>query len=272
MLHDEGSQQGESVQGDEYAGGHGGQEVSQLATSGGDDGEGGAGDRGDEGPDCDAHELATVGVRCPTTTLSCVQGEGHASGHRCGQKVGDDRTDARPQGEDEAEPGDHGGNRHARPCVGVHPQPAELALSGGVRSSCQPATASCQLQAETPQTSQVGERRGGNVDARIGVVHPVDGNLVDAEPIVLGDHEQFRVEEPTGVLDERHEPGDELSAQGLEAALSVGEAAAHRQADEAVVGAGDELPARPTHDAGSGTEPRSDGEVAVTGEKRCDER
>ena len=70
--------------------------------------------------------------------------------------------------------------------------------------------------------------------AGVGVVDPVDGHLVDAQPVVLGEHEQLGVEEPA----RRPRPAGSSAratsaADGLEAALGVGEAAAQRGAQDA---------------------------------------
>ena len=62
-----------------------------------------------------------------------------------------------------------------------------------------------------------------DVDPAVGVVDPVDRHLVDAQPGPLGEHQQFGVEEPAGVLDQRQQPLGDVLADRLEAALRVGE-------------------------------------------------
>ena len=43
---------------------------------------------------------------------------------------------------------------------------------------------------------EVGDRGGQQVHPAVGVVDPVDGDFVDAQPGALGRHDQFGVEEP----------------------------------------------------------------------------
>ena len=44
-----------------------------------------------------------------------------------------------------------------------------------------------------------------DVDAGVRVVDPVDRHLVDAQAVVLGQHQQLGVEEPALVLDQRQQ-------------------------------------------------------------------
>ena len=69
--------------------------------------------------------------------------------------------------------------------------------------------------------AQVIERGARDVDARVGVVDPVDRHLVDSQPLALGEHEQLGVEEPPVILDIRQQPPGQVPANGLEAALRV---------------------------------------------------
>ena len=92
---------------------------------------------------------------------------------------------------------------------------------------------------------QVGDGGGDDVDAAVRVVDPVHRHLVDAQARALGQHQQLGVEEPAGVLDQRQQPPGDVGADGLEAALGVGEPGRQRAAQQQVVGARDELPLRP---------------------------
>ncbi len=102
--------------------------------------------------------------------------------------------------------------------------------------------------ADPPDAAQVGHRRRDDVHAGVGVVDPVDGHLVDPQARALGEHQHLGVEEPAGVLDERQQPAGDVGADGLEAALGVGEAGLQGAAQEQVVAAGDELPLRAADD------------------------
>src|SRR6202022_4500079 len=61
-----------------------------------------------------------------------------------------------------------------------------------------------------------------------GVVDPVHRDLVDAQPVLLGEQQQFGVEEPFLVLDLRQQCLNDLGAGRLETALGVGEAGRQR--------------------------------------------
>ena len=80
--------------------------------------------------------------------------------------------------------------------------------------------------------------------ARVGVVDPVDRHLVDPQPAALGEHEQLGVEEPAVVADLGEQVVEHVAADGLEAALGVGEARPQHGVQDAVVGARDELALR----------------------------
>ena len=119
---------------------------------------------------------------------------------------------------------------------------------------------------------QVLERGADDVDARVGVVDPVDRHLVDPQPAPLGEDEQLGVEEPGVVAHVGEQAVERVAADGLEAALRVGEAGAQRRVQEAVVAARDDLALRAADDARAVREARADREVAVAGEQRGDER
>ena len=102
--------------------------------------------------------------------------------------------------------------------------------------------------------------------------NPVHRDLVDAQPGAFGQHEQFGVEEPAGVLGERKQRPRLVAPDGLEAALRVREARAHQSSQQHVVASRDELPLRPADDPRSPGEPGSDGQVAVPGQQRGHQR
>ena len=86
----------------------------------------------------------------------------------------------------------------------------------------------------TPRRSV--ERGRDDVDARVRIVDPVDGHLVDPQPAPLGEHEQLGVEEPAVVAHVVQQLASGVAAHGLEAALRVGEARAQHGVQQAVVG------------------------------------
>ena len=91
-------------------------------------------------------------------------------------------------------------------------------------------------------------------------------------PRALGEHEQLGVEEPAVVADVGEQAPGRGRRHGLEAALRVGEARAQHGAQQAVVGARDELALGAAHDARRARQARADGEVAVAREQRRHER
>ena len=66
------------------------------------------------------------------------------------------------------------------------------------------ATGPAAISRATPRRSSTAVRT--IVDARVGVVDPVDRHLVDAQPAALGEHEQLGVEEPAVVADVVEQP------------------------------------------------------------------
>ena len=119
--------------------------------------------------------------------------------------------------------------------------------------------------------AQVRERGRDDLHARVGVLDPVDRNLMDPQPPPLGEHQQLGVEEPLLVLHEREQPRGGVGADRLEAALRVSEPGAEREPEQPVVTARDKLALAASSDAGAGMEPRSDRQVAVPGQERCDQ-
>ena len=79
-------------------------------------------------------------------------------------------------------------------------------------------------------------RRGGDdVDAGVGIVDPVDRDLVDPQALPLGKHEELGVEEPRLVAHEGQQRARAVGADGLEAALRIREARPQRRAEQDVV-------------------------------------
>ena len=61
--------------------------------------------------------------------------------------------------------------------------------------------------------AQVGPRGAGDVHPAVGVVDPVDRDLVDAEPVVLGEHQQLGVEEPASSSTSGEQPPRDVGAR-----------------------------------------------------------
>ena len=120
--------------------------------------------------------------------------------------------------------------------------------------------------------AQVLERGAGHVHPAVGVVDPVDRHLVDAESVVLGEHEQLGVEEPAVVLDRGQEPAGDVGAHGLEATLRITHPGGEHGAQDQVVRTGDELALRAPRHRRTRGEPRADGDVGVAGHQRRHQR
>jgi hypothetical protein len=86
-----------------------------------------------------------------------------------------------------------------------------------------------------PHALEVGGGGPHHVDPGIGVVDPVHGNLVDPEAVALGQDEQLGVEEPLLVLDEGKQRLGHVAADGLEAALGIGEPVVQGRLEQQVV-------------------------------------
>jgi hypothetical protein len=129
-----------------------------------------------------------------------------------------------------------------------------------------------QVPSDAGDAAQVGQGRRDDVDARVRVVDPVDGNLVDAQPGALGEHEQFGVEEPAGVGHEREQLAGGVGPDGLEAALRVREPREQRAAQHQVVAARDDLALGAAHDPRGPAQPGPDRQVRVARDERRDER
>ena len=89
------------------------------------------------------------------------------------------------------------------------------------------------------------------LDPGVGVLDPVDGHLVDAQPVALGQHQQLGVEEPAVVLNHRQQQPGHVGPQRLEAALGVGDPGAQGRPDDQVVAAGDHLALQAPRDPGA---------------------
>jgi len=113
---------------------------------------------------------------------------------------------------------DHGEQRDLRP------QRAGRARRGGGAGAFQaPAHLGQRHGATQHRPAQPGDPAdvvpGGapDVDAAVGVVHPVDRHLVDPQPRALGEHQQLGVEEPAGVLHQGQQLVRHVGADRLEA-------------------------------------------------------
>ena len=118
---------------------------------------------------------------------------------------------------------------------------------------------------------QVVEGGPEEVDAAVGVLDPVDRDLVDTQAAALGGQQQLGVEEPGLVLDGREQGPHDLGPARLEAALGVAEAGPHGGPQQQVVAARDQLPLRPPDHGGAGGQAGADGQVAVAGQQGRDQ-
>ena len=74
---------------------------------------------------------------------------------------------------------------------------------------------------QTGHTPEVPESRLDHGDAGVGVVDPVDRDLMDAQTDPLRGDQDLGVEEPLVVLHQREHLGCRFAAHGLEAALGI---------------------------------------------------
>ena len=93
-----------------------------------------------------------------------------------------------------------------------------LQFSSGPQLAAHPADAA---EFEAQQALHVLPGGSDDTDAGIGVVGPLDGQFANPIAALLGQNQQFRVEEPTVVVDERHEVIGDLAADCLEPALGI---------------------------------------------------
>ena len=128
------------------------------------------------------------------------------------------------------------------------------------------------LGQQARDAAQVVEGGAQQVHARVGVVDPVDRDLVDAHALALREHEQLGVEEPPLVAHARQQLPGGVGADRLEPALRVGEAGAQHGVQQPVVAARDQLALGAAHDPRAGRETRPDRHVAVPGQQRGEQR
>ena len=113
---------------------------------------------------------------------------------------------------------------------------------------------------------EVVERGLRHVHAAVGVVDPVDRDLMDPEAVALGEEEQLGVEEPTVVADRRQELLRDVGAHGLEPALRVADPRREGRAQEEVVRTREELALRVS------ARPTSRASGAIRSRGRCGRR
>ncbi len=133
---------------------------------------------------------------------SCVEQRGDRHRH-C---VGAERTQHRAPGNEEeevAESRDHADAGEAQQLVRC-----DIARSD-------PARPLGPAKEQPPDATQVIDGRRDDVDPRVGVVDPVDGNFSDAQTQALRGDEHLGVEEPLFVLDERQQLLRRLESQSL---------------------------------------------------------
>src|SRR5206468_9064445 len=123
-------------------------------------------------------------------------------------------------------------------------------------------------KAKAYHAAQVVDRGAEDVDARVGIVGPRDGHLVQPQAGALREDKQLGVEEPRLVLDARHDLPRHLAAHGLEAALRVGKARAEGEAQHEVVRARDEFASDSAAGVRAARETAADPDVALAGEDR----
>ena len=144
-------------------------------------------------------------------------------------------------------------------------------MSGRLRRGVDLAVAAGEPAHHAPDPAEVVGGGTHDVDPRDRIVDPVDRHLVDAESVVLGEHQQLGVEEPTLVFDQREQRAGDVGAQRLESALRVGEPGAQCGAQDQVVATRDELPLRAAYDPRARRQARTDGDVTVAAEQRRNE-
>ena len=241
-----------------------------------------AGDRQSQQEHAEALELMPDNVFAPAHTEGqppVGRGVGDR-GDRQRQEVGDLRAGDRPQHDEQHQVGqcaDHADRCEPDDLPG-HPDrnsrrrriqrcPPQLPADLGERQF-----AGRQRPAHPGDALEVVLRGLHDVDPGIGVVHPVDRDLVDPQSAALGQDQQLGVEEPAGVLHQRQQlPGD-IGADGLEPALGVGEPGRQSAPQQQVVAPGDELPLGSSDDPAAPVQPGPDRHIRVPGDQRGDQR
>ena len=107
-------------------------------------------------------------------------------------------------------------------------------VAGG-RLSQRPLVPGAQKQPTDPP--EVRKRGPHDVNARVAILDPVDGYLVNPQAAPLRKHEQLRVEEPAFVFDKGQEPVGDVRADRLEAALCIGKSCTEDGAQQLVIAA-----------------------------------
>ena len=128
-----------------------------------------------------------------------------------------------------------------------------------------------EAEADSRHPAQVAERGVDDVDPRVRVVDPVDRDLMDAQPGPFRQHQQFGVEEPALVLDQRQQLPGLVGPDRLEPALRVGELGPQGGSQQQVVAARDDLALGTADHPRSPRQPGADGDVAVPGQQRRDQ-
>ena len=147
---------------------------------------------------------------------------------------------------------------HALPSVDAAGKPGPARRRRGPRRLL----AAEELQPQARHRQKVVEHGLGDVDGRAEVLDPLDRDLVHAEALLVGQDQEFRVEEPLRVLDLRHEDFLGRAGEALEAALRVGEAGIEDRADEEVPSAREYLAVPAAGDRRAGDDARADDDLA----------
>ena len=129
-----------------------------------------------------------------------------------------------------------------------------------------------QTCAYPPHALDVFDGSVNDVDARVGVVDPVDRNFVDAVPGFFGEKQQLRVKKPGIVLHMGQQACRDVGTHGFEPALCVAEVCSHGCFQHEVVGAGNEFPLRPALHTGGTRKAGANGNVGMPGEQWGHER
>ncbi len=92
-----------------------------------------------------------------------------------------------------------------------------------------------QVTAEPDHASEIGQCRLHQVHTGIGIVGPIDGDFVDAQAALFGQHQQLGIEEPGIVQGVWKDLSGNVGADGLEPALGVAEMRTHHRMQQQVV-------------------------------------
>jgi hypothetical protein len=145
-------------------------------------------------------------------------------------------------------------------------------LSSSRRTEIDPAAAGKEGPRHAYDALDVIECGATHIDPAVGVIDPVDRDLVHAQAVPPREEQQFGVEEPLVVLDHREQALRDVAAYGLETALCVTHWSREHDPQQRVVGARDELPLRVARDGRARCEAGADRDVRVSGYERRDQR